>query len=157
LVDGQRRGVTPRNVRDLAAGEHTVRISRAGYVPQQRVVTISREKPSAVIAATLRRIPPADVVRPAKPALASAPPAPAPPAPVVAATVISIESRPPAARVLLDGKDVGITPIAITNVVPGAHTVELRLAGFRPWSASITVAKGERKRLTASLERNPTR
>ncbi len=152
FVDGQRRGVTPRNIRDLAAGEHTIRISRAGSVPVQRVVTISRAKPSAVIAVTLRRIPPADVVRPATPA-----PASAPPAPVVAATVISIESRPPAARVLLDGKDVGVTPIAITHVVPGAHTVELRLAGFRPWSASVTVAKGERKRLTASLERNPTR
>jgi hypothetical protein len=59
--------------------------------------------------------------------------------------------------VILDGKDVGITPFTLNRVAPGRHTVELRLAGFGPWTTSITVVAGKPRRVSASLERNISR
>jgi len=66
-------------------------------------------------------------------------------------------TRPAGARVLIDGKDVGKTPFTASKVVAGAHTIEFRLTGFRPWSKSVTVGAGKLQRVTASLERDISR
>jgi len=75
----------------------------------------------------------------------------------IAAPAMSFASRPPGARVILDGKDVGTTPFTLNRVAPGHHTIELRLAGYRPWTTSITVEAGKPQRVTASLERDISR
>ena len=73
------------------------------------------------------------------------------------ASSIYFASRPPGARVILDGKDVGLTPFTMSRAAPGNHTIALRLAGYRPWTTSITVEAGKPLRVTASLERNVVR
>jgi hypothetical protein len=45
----------------------------------------------------------------------------------------------------------------MSRAAPGKHTIELRLAGYRPWTTSITVEAGKPQRVTASLERNIVR
>jgi hypothetical protein len=40
---------------------------------------------------------------------------------------------------------------------PGTHTIELRMPGYKPWSQRLTVAAGDNRRVTASLERDNTR
>jgi hypothetical protein len=64
-----------------------------------------------------------------------------------------VESRPPGARVFLDGKLVGTTPLTMSDVPAGAHAVRLDLAGYRPWVSSVRVVAGEPGRVTASLDR----
>jgi hypothetical protein len=168
FVDGKRLGVTPKNLGEWPFGTHTIRVTRPGYVPQERVVTLDARQTTLRVEFTLPRRPPKPASGPApaapkadpKPAPKPAPPSESsmtgpPPAAVVAS--ISIETRPPGVRVRLDGKDIGVTPITISPVEPGAHAVELQRTGYRTWSTTVTVAAGKRQRITASLERNPPR
>jgi hypothetical protein len=79
------------------------------------------------------------------------------PVPVVTTGSISIDTRPPGARVRLDGQDVGVSPILVGKVTPGRHSVRLDLPGFTPWTTTVTVKAGDRLRVAASMERSPSR
>ena len=50
-----------------------------------------------------------------------------------------VDSRPAGARVFVDGKLVGTTPLLIDAVAVGDHAVRLELDGFNPWTASTKV------------------
>jgi serine/threonine-protein kinase len=62
-----------------------------------------------------------------EPAVAAVPsPAPAPPAPVSTTTgALAIDSQPSGAKVTLDGKDAGVTPLTIEGINPGRHQVTI--------------------------------
>ncbi len=64
-----------------------------------------------------------------------------------------VESRPRGARVFLDGRLVGQTPLTLPEVTPGEHAVRIDLVGYRRWVTTITTVAGERTRVAASLER----
>ena len=66
--------------------------------------------------------------------------------------VLTIESRPEGARVFLDGKLMGATPLAIPNVAAGEHAIRLERDGYQHWSSSVRVVASEQIRVTASLE-----
>jgi hypothetical protein len=55
--------------------------------------------------------------------------------------------------VLLDGREVGVTPMQLPDVRAGAHVVRLELADHRTWTASTRVVSGQVVRVTGSLER----
>lgn len=133
-VNGERRGATPLTVQDLAYGTHTVRVTRPGYEPDTRRVTLSRRQPSASVTFTLD---PVRAAEPARPAGAGG---------------LVVESRPAGARVVLDGKPVGTTPLVLADVGAGPHQVRLEREGYRPWVTTTRVVAGERTRVAASLE-----
>ena len=139
-LDGERRGMTPRNLNRVPLGSHTIRVTRPGYAQQEQTVVLTAEEPSARLAFTLRR------------GSAAAPHH----APVSVLTVL-IESTPPGARIRIDGRDLGPAPLTVRQLRPGTHTLELRLPGYRLWSQRITVAAGDRRQVMATLEREPTR
>ncbi|HEU4787182.1 MAG TPA: PEGA domain-containing protein, partial [Gemmatimonadaceae bacterium] len=66
-----------------------------------------------------------------------------------------LDSRPRGAKVFVDGKPMGETPMQIPEIRAGAHAVRFELAGHRPWSTSATVVAGQIARVTGSLERQP--
>ncbi|MGH9349256.1 MAG: PEGA domain-containing protein, partial [Vicinamibacterales bacterium] len=66
---------------------------------------------------------------------------------------LQVESRPRGARVFLDGRLVGTTPLRLADVRAGEHAVRIDLSGYRPWVTSVNVAAGSRQRVAASLER----
>lgn len=55
---------------------------------------------------------------------------------------ISFVSSPNGAEVYLDQHYQGSTPVTLSGVEPGAHTLEYRLAGYTPYSAAISVPEG---------------
>lgn len=57
----------------------------------------------------------------------------------------------PYARVFLDGKDLGFTPIHVDKVSEGSHLVRLEREGFRPIEQSITVEPGRINRFQFNL------
>ncbi len=134
-IDGRARGVTPLAVRDLAYGTYTVKVARAGYRPETRRVTVSGRRPAASLTIDLRRE--------------------ATPAATTGEFVgsIYIDSRPRGARVLVDSRPVGTTPLLLSELRAGSHVVRIEQEGYRPWSSSVRVVAGERGRVTASLER----
>jgi protein kinase-like protein/PEGA domain-containing protein len=143
-VDGRDHGVTPATIRDLPRGAHRVRIARDGYASEERRVMITTARPAQSLMVALNRS--------AAPAAArGAQPAPTPASRYTGA--LAVDSRPAGAKVFVDGKMVGTTPMAIPSVAAGSHVVRLEHDGYRRWSSSVRVVASEQNRVTASLER----
>ncbi len=138
-VDGVARGETPVAVRDLDLGTHTVAIVHEGHAPIERRVTLTANRPSRSIEERLA------VQR------TIAAPAPAPAAASSETGVLEIDSRPVGARVTVDGRAMGATPLVLPAVTPGTYTVRLERAGYRPWSTTVHITSGQRARVAASL------
>jgi len=142
-VDGKDYGRTPATVRDLSQGAHRLTITRPGYAPEERrfVITPSRPAPSMTIALA--------------PARTTAPPprAAAPGAAAGFAGGLAVDSRPAGAKVFMDGKLVGTTPMSLPSVPAGSHAIRLERDGYQRWSSSVRVVASEQSRVTASLER----
>ena len=133
-VDGEGRGTTPLSLQDVAYGEHEVAVGLTGFSSLSRTVTISPTETVATVGVTLT--PERDL-------------APRPDA--VETGLLEVESRPPGARVLLDGGLVGNTPMRI-DVPIGRHQVSIEVDGYQAWSTTVAVPN-EGNRVTASLER----
>ena len=136
-VDGTPRGTTPLTLRDLALGTRTVLVTRAGYEPAERRITLTADRPSRSVDIRLVQ---ARAARPARetqtPAVAS----------------LLVESRPSGAAVTIDGKPAGVTPLTVASIAPGTHTIRLELDGYRPLTHTANIKQGERLRVAASLE-----
>ena len=149
FVDGRDYGRTPVTVRDLARGRHRVRVIRDGYTAEERQVTMTSSQRARSMTVRLS---------PAR-TLATATVRQALPRPSIPATIephmapLAVESRPDGAKVFIDGRLVGTTPLALTGVTTGEHTLLLERDGYHHWSSSVRVVGGEPKRVTASLER----
>jgi hypothetical protein len=143
-VDGRDYGVTPAAVRDLARGAHRVRITRDGFATLERRVVISSARPSRSMTVALVR---ARAAVPVRGAAADAPAASR------FTGALAVDSRPAGARVFVDNKVVGTTPMALPAVSAGSHVIRLEHEGYRRWSSSVRVIASEQNRVTASLER----
>lgn len=66
--------------------------------------------------------------------------------------VLSIRSEPSGATVLVDGVEIGVTPMAIDNTYPPRSvSVQLKLKGYRPWTGSFM--GGRKADVDAELKR----
>lgn len=63
-----------------------------------------------------------------------------------------IESRPAGARVVLDGKSLGVTPLTVPDVRTGSHPLRLERAGYKTLVTSVVIKSGERARIAVTLE-----
>lgn len=64
---------------------------------------------------------------------------------------LNIESTPIGAIIQLDNKEVGKTPKSINEILVGRHEIKLTKEGFAPYTEMVTIAKGERKQVNATL------
>jgi serine/threonine protein kinase len=142
IIDGRDAGRSPLAVRDLAAGVHRIRLERDGYISEDRRVTVTRSRLAQTMSVALER---ANTASPASAAAAAA----------AARTtgLLTVDSLPTGARVFVDGRLLGTTPMAPKAVPIGDHAIRLELDGFKGWSSSVHVAGTEQSRVTASLER----
>jgi serine/threonine-protein kinase len=142
-VDGQDYGRTPATVRALARGAHRVTITHDGYATEERRFVITTSRPSQSMTVAL--------VRPRAAASRVAQTSAAPAGRLTG--LLAVDSRPAGAKVYLDGKLVGTTPISLPSVSAASHAIRLEHNGYRRWSSSVRVVAGEQNRVTASLER----
>ena len=98
----------------LPAGKHNVSIEVPGYLPYHTTVEVAGAGSSQRLAPKL----------------------------VANSAPLRVSSEPAGAQVLIDGKSVGVTPLAQT-LGAATHHVELRLAGFKPWTVDVLVKAGE--------------
>jgi hypothetical protein len=142
VVDGATRGTTPLALRDLPFGTRDVTITRRGYLPETRKITISKERPARTVDVRLS---------------AAAAPAPRPSTPATfgrsAATTgsLAIDSRPSGAAVAINGKPSGTTPMTINDLAPGEYRIVMSMKGYRSLATTVRVVAGERARAAASL------
>jgi hypothetical protein len=144
-LDGERQGMTPRNLRNVPLGRHTIRVTRPGYAPQEQTVVLTAEEPTARMTFTLRPVGATSATGTATaPAFRSV-------------LTVLVESNPSGALISIDGRELAPTPLTIRQLRPGTHTLELRLPGYKTWTQRLTVAVGDNRRITATLERDTPR
>jgi hypothetical protein len=144
FLDGREVGRTPVTVHPVAPGAHTVQVMRDGFVGQERKVAITTSKPSQSLMFGLER----------SRASSAASPAPAKPSTIGRDSgALTVDSRPPGATVVVDGKAVGQTPLTLSDVSEGMHSVSIELTGYNSVTTSVRVAAGQKNRVAASLER----
>jgi hypothetical protein len=64
---------------------------------------------------------------------------------------ILVASSPPGAKVFLDGKEQGVTPVALTGLMQGDYRVRVEAPGFASWATKVEVAHGETAGVSAGL------
>jgi PEGA domain-containing protein/protein kinase-like protein len=137
MVNGTARGKTPLTVRDLPLGSYTIRVTRDGYAPQQRRVELTSRRATTGISFSLTPVAAAAAADKTTAGVGS----------------INVQSRPAGARVFVNDRLVGTTPIAIPNLRAGSAAVRIEMDGYQPWSTTVQVNGGEATRVNASLDR----
>ena len=64
---------------------------------------------------------------------------------------LMVESEPISATIFIDGKEVGESPKLIKEILIGQHNIRLTKPNHTDYSETITIAKGERKQVRATL------
>jgi TonB family protein len=109
----------------VSGGRHKVRVAVEGYAPAE----LSLDVPAGTAPPPLRFVLEPVTVR------------------------LSVTSEPKGAIVSVDGKSIGMAPIAIATVPPGRHEVRIEKAGFAPSIQRIEGAAGEVVEVRARLTR----
>ena len=133
-VNGEPRGQTPLTLREMPLGSYTIRLTRDGYAGQEHQLRLTPARASASLVVLLRRVPVAarDASRHGS---------------------LSVESRPAGARVFLDNRLAGTTPLAVSDLAAGSVDVRIEQEGYRPWTSIVQITANERSRVRASLDR----
>ena len=109
----------------VAGGRHKVRVAVEGYAPAELSLDITAGTAPPPLRFVLEPV----TVR------------------------LSITSEPKGATVRVDGKSIGVAPIAAATVPPGRHEVRFEKAGFAPSIQSVEGAPGEVVEVRARLTR----
>ena len=124
-VNGLSRGTTPCTVDRLPSGENRVVISMQDYAPYQQDIKLQ--------AGVEQKI---DVPLTALPA------------------GLSIISTPPGARVFLNEKIRGQTPLSIDKIETGNYTIRAELEGYESQSSTVEIERAKTKVVDLQLVRN---
>ena len=145
-INGEWRGRTPLSLDELTFGKYEVRVVSEGYRVERQEVALSAADAARTLSFRLARNPaPAATRRPA--------PAQSAPREQTSFTgSVYVDSRPQGARIYIDGKDYGTTPVRIPSVPIGSHVIRLELPNHRAWSSSLRVTAGVEARVTGSLD-----
>jgi hypothetical protein len=65
---------------------------------------------------------------------------------------LSLRSYPSGARVLINGRAMGKTPMQLRNLGVGSRAVKFALDGYESWSSAVTVTAGRRTDVVARLK-----
>ena len=126
-LDGTDTGYnTPRTFSGVTVGSHTVRCSMTGYTDASQGVTVTAGQTSAVKVYLTRQ--------------------------ALVTGSISVVSVPAGASVWLDGKITGYkTPVTLTGISAGSHTVRCSMTGYTDSSQDVTVTAGQTTEVVLNL------
>lgn len=135
-VDGVYYGITPALATGLAAGSHQVRLSLAGF--QEWIGNVN------VVGGSTTTV--TQTLHVATPTPTHAP----------GTGSIAVSSNPSGAQVFLDNVYAGITPLTISPVTAGSHSLLIKQPGYADWQATETVQSGRVTQVDATLSPAPT-
>ena len=130
VVDGLELGTVPSRV-SVKPGRHELEVRRKGYKPWRQWVDLAERQVFTVVV----------TLEPAQKPTGS----------------ILVTSDPVGAEVFVDGKRTDTTPCVVQKLLPGAHTVEVRMQGKPVWKQIIEVKAGAQVKVVAKLDRSPPR
>jgi len=127
-LDGNKLGLTPLRVDNLAPGEHRLELRKSGYENRLETVTVASAK------TTEKRI----VLRRETGSLV-------------------VNTVPVGAQLTVDGRLIGPTPIRDHRLTVGAHTVALSLPGHRKWTTEVEIAADKAVEIAVAMIELPTK
>ena len=122
-VDGRQRGKGKCTI-GLEEGEYTVEVKRPSHRTVTDVITISELTDRTIQLSS--------------------------PTPIYG--ILDISSTPSRATVLVDGVEVGQTPLILDNVLVGSRKVTLQKEGYEPYEKAVTLTESGDHTLAATLE-----
>lgn len=128
-LDNAYKGPTPVNLTDIPVGKHMIKLVLPDYQEWNSEVTVIASQ-TARIFVTLEY----------QRAYGS----------------ISANSNPPGADIYLDDNYEGLTPLDLTQIPVGSHTIRIVLPGYREWVSQIEVLTGQTSRIFVDLEPQPS-
>jgi hypothetical protein len=135
-LDGTLAGLTAQNgvlrIDNVRAGDHTIRVEKAGYQAFASTVNVQVNTVTDVVAT---------LVSASGPAITG---------------TLSVSSTPAGASVFIDNALKGVTPISLTDISAGSHQVLLRLNGYQDYTVTQQVNAGATNTIAAALNPNVT-
>jgi len=123
LIDGREAGTTPETINDIECGDHVVKLIMDGYGDWSENVEVIPNKMSSMTA-VLQEM----------------------------AGSVSIMSKPSKAMILIDGNEVGTTPMNVGDLSHGTHIVNISMDGYNAWSQSVEINAKQKAELSAVLQ-----
>jgi len=128
-VDGRYMAASPNTISNLALGTHTLRMHKAGYDEYLRTFSITAGQRTTVDY----------TFTPQSASFGS----------------IEVASTPAGATLFLDGNYMGLTQSGdyfdLTSLVPGTHTITLRMTDYREYTQTVYVRGGTVETINAQL------
>lgn len=121
-IDGMRKG-SGRWAGPLKAGSYLVECRKPNHRPSQRRITVEVDIPSTIVLD--------------------------PPEPITG--FLSVMSRPNGASIKIDGKDYGVTPRNITDMLIGTHTIELSMPNRSTVTREVEIEEGKETTVNEEL------
>mgnify|MGYP003957923991 FL=1 len=103
-LDGEHVGITPESITSINPGIHEIKVEMENYDVWTDTINIETGKEN-VITAMLQR----------------------------STGSLMVESDPTNAMILVDGKEIGLTPEIIMSSAKGTHAIEVRMDGYDTW------------------------
>lgn len=132
FLDGNYMGQTPSedylDLTSIATGSHALTLQLAGYADYTQTVQVTGGDVSTINAAMS-------------------------PSGQPSATTgqISVSSQPAGAEMYLDTTFRGVTPLTLSGITPGSHTVLLTMSGYTDSSMTVNIAAGQLTPVAMSL------
>jgi len=120
-LDGSYKGETPLSISNIVEGVHSIKLTKSGYGDVTKTISVSAGK-TTYVSETLTGY-----------------------------GSLSISSNPPGASVYLDGSYKGETPLSISNIVEGVHSIKLTKSGYDDVTKTISVSAGKTTYVSETL------
>jgi hypothetical protein len=121
-IDGADRGKTPALIVDLPTGRHRLRASSPGYMAKEVDLNVPDRTPQKVTVDLTSN-----------------------------SAILSLDSAPPGAKVLLNGIARGVTPCEVDRIPAGDAIVEMQLDGYEPFRQNLRLSAGQKDAVNATL------
>jgi hypothetical protein len=147
-IDGIYHGTAPLTA-GLAPASHVIIVSMAGYNDYIATVSLAAGQSLPVYVILVKGSPtaPVQTTSPAQATVASTPATPA----AGGTGSLLLYSRPPGAKVYIEGAFMGTTPFGMRSVSAGTHQLLFTLAGYEDFATTITITAGQQQEFTATM------
>jgi PKD repeat protein len=143
FLDNVFKGVTPLTLSDTPSGYHILRITLPGYEDYTTSATVEPGNTALVQAVLLKSG--------AETAVTTVPPTTVATAAPQQNGSVAITSVPSGASVTLDGLKKGITPLILSEVLPGNHELTLEYSGYTTLEQTVSVGSAQTAAINANL------
>lgn len=127
FIDGEEKGETPLFIPGVGKSEITLRLEKAGYIPVTRKISVDPSEGDKKVEINLKSV-------------------------EAISMNINVISEPDGAKVFINGRIAGITPLKSYPLSYGTHQIAIEKEGYKSIYDEIKVLKGGKQTISFTLE-----